>query len=273
MSFIKKQLPRYFFLTIANLIAAINFNLFSKPINLVTGGSPGLSLVISNIVDLSTSDIITIIYIITFVLGIVFLDKNSVVGILFASIIYPIFVYLSEDITSIIVFNYSDIFLITILSACISGVSNGLIYKNGFASSGVGIIAPVLHKYFKVSISSANFCINALIVLFGGYLFGFNIILLAIVYLYISNFICNRIILGVSKNKVLFIHSQKYQDIVEFLYQKYGITSTIFDKDDDTKMLMIVLKNSNYLVVKNALEKIDSDIFFTTSNCYEVGKN
>lgn len=270
MSLTKKYFYRYFFLTIANLIAAINFNLLAKPINLVSGGSPGLSLVISKIVNISTSDIITIIYIITFVLGILFLDKKSVVGILYASIIYPIFVYLTENITDIILFNYQDIFLITIVASCISGLSNGLIYKNGFASSGMGIIAPILNKYFKVSISVANFLINTLIVIFGGYFFGFNIVLLAIVYLYISNFICNRIILGVSKNKILFIHSNKEDEIISFLKDKYNIMATVFDNNDKNKLIMIVLKNINYLLIKNDLQKIDSDIFFTTSNCYEV---
>ena len=177
MEIIKKNYMRYLLLTLANLIAALNFNLLAKPINLVSGGSPGLSLVINKIVDISTSDIILIIYVITFILGIVFLDKKRVVGIIYASIIYPAFVYLTEFITDVIMFNYSDVFLITILAATLSGISNGIIYKNGFASSGMGIIAPILNKYFKVSISVANFLINTVIVLAGGYFFGFNIVI------------------------------------------------------------------------------------------------
>ena len=272
MELIKKNYMRYLLLTLANLIAALNFNLLAKPINLVSGGSPGLSLVISKIVDISTSDIILIIYVITFILGVIFLDKKSVIGIIFASVIYPAFVYLTEFITDVIMFNYSDIFLITILAATLSGISNGIIYKQGFASSGIGIIAPILNKYFKVSISAANFGINTIIVLAGGYFFGFNIVLLAICYLYISAFICNRIILGVSENKVLFISSKKEDEIISLLHEKYGITATIFNNKEDNNLIMIVLKNSNYLVLKNDLQKIDKDIFFTTSNCYEVGK-
>lgn len=270
---IKKNFHRYIYLTIANLIAAVNFNLLAKPINLVSGGSPGLSLIINKIVNISTSDIILIIYVITFILGVIFLDKKSVIGIIYASIIYPVFVYLTDDITDILMFNYSDVFLITIFSACISGVSNGLIYEKGFASSGVGILAPILHKYFKVSISIANFTINSVIVLIGGYFFGFNVVLLALVYLYISNFICNRIILGISKNKVLFIRSKKDREIINLLHDKYNIKVTIFNNKGDNKLIMIVLGNNSYLSLKDDLLKIDSDLFFTTSKCYEVGSN
>lgn len=266
---IKKYLPRYFFLTIANLIAAMSFNLLAKPINLVSGGTPGLSLVINKIIGISTSDIVTIVYIITFILSLIFLGKDVLIGIIYASIIYPIFIYLTEDITSIIVLNYNDVFLITLIAAVLSGITNGMIYKNGFASSGMGVIAPILNKYFKVSISFANFVINGIIILMGGYFFGINIILLAICYIYISSYICNRIILGASTNKMILIKSRKKDKIIRLLKEKYQITPTLFDSDDD-ELLMIVLNNYHYSSFKRELKRMDSEVFFATHNCYEV---
>ena len=264
----KSYLPKYLFLTIANLIAAINFNLLAKPINLVAGASPGLSLVISKIFNFSTSDIVSMIYVITFFLSIIFLGREVLIGIIYASIIYPIFIYLTENITDIIIFNYSDIFLITIIAGILSGVTNGIIYKNGFASSGLGVLAPIFNKYFKVSVSSANFVINAIIVLIGGYFFGFNIVLMAICYIYLSSYICNRIILGSSKNKVLMIHSKENKKIVDLLEEKYHLTATVFNND----LIMVVIKNMNYSSLKRDFEKIDNNVFFTASNCYEVIK-
>ncbi len=268
MDIIKKNLPRYLMLTFANLISAINFNLLVKPINLVSGGSPGLSLVISKIVNLSTSQIIVIIYIITFILGFIFLDKKSIIGIIYASIIYPLFVNLTENITSVVMLNYRDIFLIVIIASIVSGISNGIIYKNGFASSGLGIISPIINKYFKVSISSTNFVINTMILLMGGYFFGFNIILYALCYLYISNYICNMIILGVSQNKVILIRSKKCDDIIKYLKNKYNINAIVLDNDDPT--LMVLSSNRYYSFIRNDLINIDKEIFFTTDNCYEV---
>ena len=262
----KKYFIPYLMLTFANLIAALNFNLLAKPINLVSGGSGGLALVLGNVVNLSTSHLITIIYIITFILGLIFLDRKKIYGIIYASITYPLFVYLTEKITMAVVLNYKDIFLVTIIAALITGISNGLIYKYGFASSGLGIISPIINKYFKVSISLSNFLINAIIVLFGGYFFGFNVVLLAILYLYLSNYICNRIILGVSQNKVLFIKSDKKKEVVELLKNKYKINATIFDN----KIIMAVIKSPYYIVLKNDLLRIDNDVFFTTNDCYEV---
>lgn len=268
MKFIKKNLPKYLLLTFANLISAISFNLLVKPINLVSGGSPGLALIISKISHLSTSQIIDIIYVITFILGIIFLDKKSVIGIIYASIIYPLFVTLSDGITNIVILNYHDIFLIVILASIISGISSGIIYKNGFASSGIGIIAPIINKYFKISISLANFIINTIILLMGCYFFGFNIVLYALCYLYISNYIANSIILGVSQNKVVLIKSKKINEIIKFLKNKYEINAIILENNDPT--IIIVSSNRNYNLIRNDLTKIDQNIFFTTDNCYEV---
>ena len=272
MKLLKKHFLRYLWLTVANFLAAFSFNFFIKPINLVAGGTPGLALVLSNAFGISTTTVVTVMYIITFVFGLIFLSKSSIVGIIYASVTYPIFVYLTENITDILVINYSDLFLITVIAACISGITNGLIFKNGFASSGVAIFAPIIHKYFKISISLANFLINATIVLFGGYFFGFNIVLYAIIYLYVSNYICNIIILGVSYNKVLFIYSKKLSEIIELLKNKYKISATIFNEKDNHKLAMIVVKNNYYTSLKDDLVKIDHDVFFTTNQCYEVTK-
>ncbi len=269
MILLKKHLPRYLLLTLANLIAAINFNLLAKPINLVSGGSPGLALVVSKIVDISTSDVVTIIYVITFILSMIFLGKDVLIGIIYASIIYPFFVYMTENITNVIIFNYNDIFLITIIAGVLSGITNGIIYKNGFASSGMAVVAPILHKHFKISISVANFIVNLIIISLGGFFFGFNIVLLAVCYIYISSFVCNSIILGISKNKVLIIRSKKYEDVIKLLIDKYHLPTFVLNESNES-LVMVVLKNYYYNNLKNDLLNIDNKVFFTTNDCYEV---
>lgn len=272
MNLLKKNYKRYLWLTIANFLAALSLNLFIKPINLVAGGTPGLSLVLSNVFDVSTTTVVYIVYAITFVFGVIFLSKKSLIGIVYASITYPLFVSLTEELANSFTFNYNNILLVTLVAAFISGITNGLIFKNGFASSGVAIFAPIIHKYFKIAISFANFLINSTIVLFGAYYYGFSVILYAIVYLYVSNYICNIIVLGVSYNKIIFIYSKKFKEIMKLLKEKYNISSTVFNKSDNHKLIMIVVKNINYTSVKEDLRKIDQDIFFTTNQCYEVVK-
>ena len=60
---IYKNKYRVLLFSFSIFIAAINFNLLLKPISLVSGGSGGLALVLQNVFNISTSDLITIIYI------------------------------------------------------------------------------------------------------------------------------------------------------------------------------------------------------------------
>ena len=86
-------------------------------------------------------------------------------------------------------------------------------------------------------------------------------------------FISNSIILGVSRNRMMFIRSSKSNKLIEYLKNQYQIKVTILEnenKDDST--FIVVVDKRNYVAIKNELLEIDKGMFFTTDNCYEVGK-
>ncbi len=272
MSEIFKNKKKVIIFSILILISAINFNLLLKPISIVCGGSGGLALVFNKIFGISTSHIIALVYVITVILSIIFLEKKTIASIIIASVLYPAFTYLTEDITSIIHLNYDDVLLVCIMSGIITGITNGIAYRYGYSPGGLGVIAPIINKYLKTSVSTINFIVNAIVVLLGAYFFGFNMVVYAIVLLYISSVVCNMVILGISNNKVIFIHSGKNDEITKMLHNKYKINVTIIEDSEDKGTLLAVVKNIDYNAVKIDLKKIDRKIFFTTNDCYEVGK-
>ena len=257
---------------ISILISAINFNLLLKPISIVCGGSGGVALVFEKVFNISTSHIIAIIYIITVILSILFLEKKTIASTIVASILYPTFTYLTENISNIVKLNYNDVFLICIIAGIITGITNGIAYRFGYSPGGLGVIGPIFNRYFKMSVSTVGFVVNSTVVLMGAYYFGFNMVIYAIVLLYISSFICNLVILGLSNNKVIFIHSNSDNEITKLLHDKYKINVTILDDDAKKKTLLAVVKNIDYSAIKLDLRRIDKKVFFSTNNCYEVGK-
>lgn len=257
---------------ISILVSAINFNLLLKPLKIVCGGSGGIALVMERIFNISTSHVIAIVYVITIILSLIFLEKKTVASIMLASILYPSFTYLTENITNIIHLNYNDMFLICIISGIISGITNGISYRFGYSPGGLGVIAPIINRFFKTSISVVNFVVNAMVVLMGAYFFGFNMVVYAIVLLYISSYICNLVILGLPNNKVIVIHSKKNDEIKKVLHDKYAVNTIIIDDAKRESALLAVVKDINYSSIKMDLKRIDENVFFTTNNCYEVGK-
>lgn len=270
----KTIFKRYVLLIFAELISAVNFNLLLKPVNLVAGGTSGLSLVIEEMFHIDTTTFIIIMYIITFVLSLLLLGKESIMGLLFASVFYPLFVSLTSNITNVISVDYTDLLLIALFGGLNSGISNGIIYKNGFPSSGIGIIGPILNKYFHVSIAKANLIINAIIVFMGGYYFGVNMVLYAIIVIYISSYVNDIIILGNSYNKALILKSNKIDIINKYIKKTYKVEPTMISshgliEKNEYDFELIVIPTIKYPKLKKEILNIDSDCFFVTSNCYE----
>lgn len=266
---------KYFLLIICLFISAINFNLFMKPVNFVTGGTPGLAIVFESFFDISANYFIYFIYIITFILSYITLGKKSIFGILIATICYPIFVTLTSNVIQYIIIDYNDLFLICLFSGIINGICNGLIYKFGFASSGLAVLGPIFHKYFHLSIASVNFFVNSIIVLIGGCFFGFEMILYAIIFLYLSSFVSNRLIVGISNNKVLLIRSKKINDINEFLHESFNLDPICFDvlggySKDIGIMSVVIVPTNRYNIVINGIKRIDNCVFFNVLDGYEL---
>ena len=80
------------------------------------------------------------------------------------------------------------------------------------------------------------------------------------------------VILGISNKKVIFIHSSENDKITKELHDKYKINVTVIEEDNNKKTLLAVVKDIDYSAIKIDLKKIDKKVFYTTNNCYEVGK-
>ena len=188
-----KKIKSYIILLLCLFLASLNFNLILKELNLVTGGTQGLAILLNYLVDLKPSLIIFLINTITLIIRIFFLPVKNTSGALVSSLIYPLFIKLTSYIHPIpFLQDYKLIFII--LSGIIFGITSGFIYKYNFSSGGLTIINLLIHKYFHIKISIINFIINSIIILFGYFYFGITKTLFSILVIIIGSIIINIII-------------------------------------------------------------------------------
>ena len=180
----------YVYLIILLLIAAINFNMFIKPLSLVCGGTQGLSIIINKITKLDYSIIILLINILMMILSILFLNKKITTSLIISTFVYPLFVKL----TSIMTYNFNIFVLNIITVGVISGITNGLIYKLGFTSSGISLLGPLINKYTNLKIGTINLFINLIIMLLNLIFFGINNVLYSILVVIINSLVINLIL-------------------------------------------------------------------------------
>ena len=193
-----KKIKSYIILLLCLFLASLNFNLILKELNLVTGGTQGLAILLNYLVDLSPSLIIFLINTITLIISIFFLPVKNTSGALVSSLIYPLFINLTSYIHPITFLqDYKLIFII--LSGIIFGITSGFIYKYNFSSGGLTIINLLIHKYFHIKISLINFIINSIIILLGYFYFGITKTLFSILVIIIGSIIIH-LILGFKKS-------------------------------------------------------------------------
>ena len=271
----KKLVRRYLILIISLLISACYFNLLQLPSQIVTGGSAGVSIILNSYFGLDPSTIIFVISVVLLLVGFIFLGTEKASGAVVSAIVYPIFVKMTADISTYITVDLSDKILISIFLGVLSGITTGMVYKVGFSNGGFSIISEIVSKYMKIPISSTSFVINLIIVMMGGASFGWTMVMYAIIVLYIYSIILDRVLIGVSKNKALYIITSEEDAIRDYIMNvlKHGVT--IFDVkggflEKKRKVLMTVIPNKEYFRLKEGIKEIDKDSFFIVTDAYQV---
>jgi uncharacterized membrane-anchored protein YitT (DUF2179 family) len=208
-------------------------------------------------------------------LSYIFLGKKKTRGTLIAAILYPLFVYLTSFLRPLINIDMSDMLMISILVGVISGFCNGLLYKTGFSNGGLPVISQILNKKFKIPMGKSNLVINSIIVLIGGYYFGLNMIMYAIIINYINSIIVDKIMLGISKNKSIYIVTKEKEKIKKFIIEdmKHSVTilkgeGAYLNKKED--VILSIIPTREYFEVTESIKLIDPDVFYIVSDAYEV---
>lgn len=277
--FEEKLLKRYTYVFIALFVSAISYNLLMYPAKIVAGGANGLSIIMQTLFNIKPSAFILFFSTIILIIAVVTLGIEKSSGALLATFVYPIFVDLTAGITTILSVNESDLILISLFSGILCGWSSGIIYKMGFSSGGISLISQMIYEKFHISVSKSSFCINLVIVAAGGLLYGIETIMYAIILLFVNSIVINRVLLGISKNKIFLIVTTEEEKVRNFLLNHIGHGITEFEvvndnkdknKNKDKKALMTVVPTKDYFKVTKHIRLIDEAVFFVVVDSYQM---
>jgi len=271
----KKLIRRYLLLLIALFLSACVFNLLLLPTKLVTGGVGGITIITKYLYGWTPAVITFILSVALLLLSFLYLGVEKTSGSIVATLVYPIFVHLTANIGSIITIDMSDLLLISIFIGAITGVLNGIIFKVGFSNGGLQIISQILFKYFNIPVSKSSFIINMIVVLIGGFFFGFAIVMYAMIILFISSLLIDRVLLGISNNKAFYIITSKDEEVKEYIINHLHHSVTVFDVKGGflqkrRKVLLTVVPSREYFQVTTGIKMLDSDAFFLACDAYQV---
>lgn len=260
---------------IGSLIIAIAYNLFLAPNNLVAGGVSGIAIILRSLFGFDDSITMLVCNVILLILSYFLLGKEKTRGSVLGSLIFPLCVKLTSNVSTIIDIDTSQILISAVFGGVLYGLGIGMIFKAGFTSGGTDILNQIFNKYFKMSIGKSMLCTDGLITLSSAFVFGMNKLMYAIIVLYIISIMSDRVILGVSDSKAFYIITDKDEAVKEYIlkYLNHGVT--IFNAKggyakEKQNVIMCVLPTKDYYRLKEGIMEIDKDAFFVVTDAYEV---
>lgn len=269
------NLLKYLETTLGIILTAISFDLFLAPLKIVVGGTSGFAILIGELFNINPQNIVTIVYIIMVIVNLLFYGFKETKKLLFCSILYPILVTLFENLPNIIVLDYTNKLLHYLLSALLYGLGTGLIFKNGFIGGGLDVLKKILSNTLKIPMGKATFIVDAVLVITGGFIFGVNSVLYAIIIVYISSNVTDRIILGVSNKKMFYIMTKNPDEVRKCIETELKCGITQIDAiggytHDKQHMLMTVISTRDYVKLKTRVDEIDKNAFFIITDSYHM---
>ena len=276
---------------LGTLILSFGTSVFLLPFNLVTGGIPGLSLVISNFISIEWLTVDIIVTILTwslYLIGFIAIGKSFAAKTLISALVYPVGVSIFMRLASSDFLNgFFDLsshahtqlalILASVMSGIFVGVGCALSFLGGGSTGGVDVIALVICKIFKrLKRSTVMFIVDASIVVLGMFAIGdFILSLLGIMSAFIAAYMIDKVFIGSTRSFIAQIITDEYESINKEILEKVDRGSTIIDitggySGEPKKMLMVSFTVNQYAEILNIVNRHDKKAFMTIHRAHEI---
>jgi len=274
--FSKKWLIDYTLIIVGSFILASGFVLFITPYKIVPGGVYGISIVLHYLLGTPVGMMALAFDIPLTLIGIKVLGPRfgvkTVVGFVLTA-------FFNDGITYFYGYQplvQGDALLSSIFGGVFLGVGLGLIFKSKATSGGSDIIAMIISKYTKLPMGQLMIMVDSTIVLFGLIVFqDWKIPLYSLIVIFISGKVLDTILEGLNYDKVLFIISEKYEEIGRKIIHDLNRGGTLISgkgmyNQKEKQVIFTVVNRREVAILQEYIHHIDPHAFVTVLNANEI---
>jgi uncharacterized membrane-anchored protein YitT (DUF2179 family) len=270
----------YFVMNLGTLITAAGIAFFMAPAKIAAGGVTGLAIIINSILGFPIGLTMLFLNIPLFLIGLKIFGKayglKTFMGIVLLSVYVDLLNYLFPHINNLIDFTKGgNLFLAIIYGGLLVGFGVGIILKFGGSTGGTDIVAQIINKYLKLSMGYSMIAVDFIIVSLAAVVFGFEKALYAIITIYVVGIVINKVFEGVSYSRMVYIISDKYEEIRNIIIHDLDSTGNGINIDGlytnkERKMIMTVMRNKKIHDLRHYIKEVDPNAFVIISEVYEV---
>ena len=273
----KNTYYNFFLFMMGMAISAISVSVFYSPNGVVTTGGTGLAIILNKYLNIDLSLLVLCLSSILLVLSFLIFGVNYGSKHILGTILFPIFIKSATLINESIDFKDTSLFLLIIIGSVLSGIGFGLVKRSNYSLGGFYVLYDIINQKFKISIGKASLICNSLLIIFSIFTFGISKSIYAMIGLYVTSYVGDKIMLGISNNKAFYIVTRKPSEVRDYIINNLNHTVTIVTarggySDRKKKMLLCVIPTIEYVKMKEVIKAIDDKAFFLITDCYSVSK-
>lgn len=258
-------------MSLGSALCAVAINGILIPQQFYGAGFAGVSLVIHYLVPtLPVAALYFILNVPIFALGWMYVGRRfflySIAGMLiFTSALAWVHVSLPVH----------DKILSALMAGIIIGVGSGVILRSLGSSGGLDILSVILLKRFSIRLGTTILAFNSLILGAGAILFSLDRALYTLIFIFVSSYVVNLVVTGLSQRKAVFIISPQWEEISHEIMDKIQRGVTIIGgrggyTGRDERILYTVITFRELSQLKQLIRGIDSDAFVVVTDTLEV---
>jgi uncharacterized membrane-anchored protein YitT (DUF2179 family) len=269
----------FLLLNLGLLIVALGVHFFKAPNNFATGGTTGVSIILSTLIPgLNVGHVMLIINVLLVIIGFIFLGKKFAAGTIYSSLALPFFIWLLEAIWPLAKPLTDDKFLELCFAVILPAAGSGIVFNIGASTGGTDIVAMILSKHTDLEIGKALLVSDFVITVIAGSIYGIKTGLYCVLGLLVKAFLLDVVIESINVRKHVTIISKESKAIEEYIINVLNRGATISKAcgaytGEEKEIITTVLGRRQTVMLRDYIRSIDKDAFITIVNSSEtIGK-
>lgn len=269
----KQKVLDYLIMTVSCALYAVAITMFLDPNSLAPGGVTGISIILSRVIGLETGTLIWLINVPIMLLGMWKFGIRFILSTVYCITMASLFTNLLGPLGALT----DDRLVAALAGSCLMAVSIGWIFKAGGTTGGTDIIVKVLRLRFPHIKTSALFLIiDAAIVVLSAIVFrNIEIAVYAGLTVFLSSMIVDLVLYGSDSAKLIYIISDKSEQITVRLLEELDIGVTHIQgygafSGKEKNVIMCVMRKQLSPRAEAVVREEDPEAFMIVTKANEI---
>lgn len=279
----KEKLNTHLYIVVGSLVAAFGLSFFVNPGKIAAGGVSGIGTILFHTLGFDLGLSIFCLSVPLFAAGIAVFGKEFGFKSILGTVCLSGFTSLLTGVLGkegFIQYNNGPIaiLLCAIFGGVFTGAGMGMVMRSGANTGGTDILAQIISKYTPISLGVSLTLVDGIIIFTSIFFFGITSALYAIMTVYITGRLIDKVVLSFGKNyakTVLIICNDNREAIQKGILEELGHGGTILEgtgmfSGDDRPVIMTVVKNNKINALIRIVHNSDPSAFMVVSDAYNV---